>query len=220
MDRESYIVSRIEQQKVLPLFYHGHEQKCLDITQALYDAGIRVIEFTNRGPDALSHFKALIRKRDTEWRDLIIGVGTILSAEQARQFMDAGADFLISPVVDAAIADEAYMQKVLWIPGCMTPSEIHAASQSGCTLVKLFPGSVLGPSFVSAIKDLFPKVKFMPTGGVQMDPENIRAWFNSGVVAVGMGSQLINKAVMESADLTPLRNQTKILLQWISEMDS
>jgi 2-dehydro-3-deoxyphosphogluconate aldolase/(4S)-4-hydroxy-2-oxoglutarate aldolase len=219
MDRETYLISRIEQQRVLPLFYHGHQQKCIDVVAALYAAGIRVIEFTNRGADALTHLKALVAYRDIHWKDLIIGVGTILSAEQARQFISAGADFLVSPVMDAAIADEAYMQKVLWIPGCMTPTEIHLAQQAGCTMVKLFPGAVLGPSFVSAVRELFPQIKMMPTGGVKMEPENIRSWFNSGVIAVGMGSQLISKAVLSADDMSPLTEQTTLLLQWIKEMD-
>jgi 2-dehydro-3-deoxyphosphogluconate aldolase / (4S)-4-hydroxy-2-oxoglutarate aldolase len=219
MEREEYLISRIESQRVLPLFYHANEQKCLALVEALYDAGIRVIEFVNRGADALPHFAAIRAKRDTHWKDLILGVGTILSAEQARQFIAAGADFLVSPVVDPAIADEAYMQKVLWIPGCMTPTEIHEAVKAGCRLVKLFPGAVLGPSFVSAVRELFPTVKMMPTGGVQLNQTNIQEWFNSGVVAVGMGSQLLSKATMASDDLGPLRKQTELLLQWLKEMD-
>lgn len=198
MEQQLYIIEQIRKQGLLPLFYNDSEEVCLNVTRALYDAGIRVIEFTNRGKNALSNFKAMIAAKKQGMHDLLLAVGTIRTADQANSFIDAGADFLISPVFDADVCDVAYLNKVLWLPGCMTPTEVHVAENAGCKLVKLFPGNVLGPGFVSAIKELFPNMYFMPTGGVETD--NIADWFKAGVVAVGMGSKMITKESLANKD--------------------
>jgi len=109
------------------------------------------------------------------------------------------------------------MHKVLWIPGCMTPTEIHVAQKSGATLVKLFPGNVLGPGFVVAIKTLFTGVDFLVTGGVEPTEQNIGAWFKAGVSGVGLGSKLITKDVLANKNYKELETQTKELLQLIKK---
>ena len=206
MDNQDKYIMQVKDQGVLPLFYHPDAAVCTAVVRALYQAGIRVIEFTNRGDAALVNFKTIAELK-TELEGLVLAAGTIRTAEQARRFMDAGADFLISPVYDADVADLAYINKVLWIPGCMTPTEIHEASKAGCRLVKLFPGNVLGPGFVSGITELFPEMSFMPTGGVEVEKENMNAWFNSGVIAVGLGSKLISKTLMENKDYNGITKQ-------------
>lgn len=200
MDRIESIIEQIRRQGILPLFYHDDKQVCIDVTRALYAAGVRVIEFTNRGKQAKENFKALKTLRDNELKDLLLAIGTIKTADQANTFIKAGADFLISPVFDPDVADEAYLAKTLWIPGCMTPTEIHVAQNAGCKLVKLFPGNVLGPAFVSGIRELFPGMEFMPTGGVEVNRENMGEWFRAGVCAVGLGSKVISKEVLENKD--------------------
>ncbi|MEO7925066.1 MAG: bifunctional 4-hydroxy-2-oxoglutarate aldolase/2-dehydro-3-deoxy-phosphogluconate aldolase [Chitinophagaceae bacterium] len=212
------IINQLKQQKLLPLFYHSDTSVCIDTTKALYAAGIRSIEFTNRGEAALRNFKALVAARDENMKDLLLAVGTIRTADQANQFMEAGADFLISPVFDADVCDAAYINKVLWIPGCMTPTEIHLAENAGCMLVKLFPGNVLGPSFVSGIKELFPRMDFMPTGGVETNKENLEAWFASGVCAVGMGSKLLSKRLLETKDYATIEKETRKVLERIASI--
>jgi 2-dehydro-3-deoxyphosphogluconate aldolase / (4S)-4-hydroxy-2-oxoglutarate aldolase len=218
MDRNESIIQQIRQQGILPLFYHGDTTVCLEVLRALHCAGIRVIEFTNRGEAALQNFKALIATREASMKDLLIGVGTIRTAEQATRFIEAGADFLVSPVFDTDVCDAAYINKVLWIPGCMTPTEIHVAENAGCKLVKLFPGNVLGPSFVSGIKELFPKLDFMPTGGVDTSRENIEGWFNAGVAAVGMGSKLISAKLLEQKNYITIQNDTKAVMELIQSV--
>lgn len=218
MDKSQTLIQQLKDQAVLPLFFHYESEVCLGVMRSLYDAGIRSLEFTNRGKSALDNFKALVAERDKNMKDLYLAVGTIRTADQANQFMDAGADYLISPVFDAAICDAAYMNKVLWIPGCMTPTEIHVAENAGCTLVKLFPGNVLGPDFVAAINTLFPNVDFMPTGGVEPEKENLEEWFAAGVCAVGMGSRLVSKKILEEKDYKGLRKKTKKLLDIIASI--
>jgi 2-dehydro-3-deoxyphosphogluconate aldolase / (4S)-4-hydroxy-2-oxoglutarate aldolase len=218
MDSYEMIIAQLKKQGLLPLFYHGDAAVCLEVTKALYAAGVRAIEFTNRGESALVNFKAMVDARNKSMKDLLLAVGTIRTADQANRFIEAGADFLISPVFDADVCDTAYINKVLWIPGCMTPTEIHVAEQAGCRLVKLFPGNVLGPSFVSGIKELFPNIDFMPTGGVEPTRENMEAWFTAGVCAVGMGSKLISKSVMEKKEFRTIENTTRELLRIVAQL--
>jgi 2-dehydro-3-deoxyphosphogluconate aldolase / (4S)-4-hydroxy-2-oxoglutarate aldolase len=215
MDSHEIIINQLKQQKLLPLFYHNDATVCLEVTKALYAAGIRTIEFTNRGEAALNNFKAIVAERNNSMKDLLLAVGTIRTAEQADKFIEAGADFLISPVFDAAVCDAAYINKILWIPGCMTPTEIHVAENAGCKLVKLFPGNVLGPAFVSGIKELFPSIDLMPTGGVEINKENLESWFVAGVCAVGMGSKLISRKIMKEKDYTKITRLTKEALEII-----
>lgn len=218
MDRNEVIIQQLKQQKLLPLFYHADPMVCVEVVKALYAAGIRSVEFTNRGEAALDNFKALITERNNSMKDLLLAVGTIRNEEQAKKFIDAGADFLISPVFDASVCDITYLNKILWIPGCMTPTEIHVAENAGCKFIKLFPGNVLGPSFVSGIKDIFPFIDFMPTGGVDTTKENIEGWFKAGVCAVGMGSKLISKKLMEAKDYTAIESATKEVLEIIASI--
>ncbi len=216
MKSEQDILQQIKRQGILPLFYHADVQVCVDVTKTLYSAGIRAIEFTNRGEAAFENFKALVALRNESMNDLLLAIGTIRTAEEATRFIDAGADFLISPVFDAAVCDAAYINKVLWIPGCMTPTEIHVAENAGCKLVKLFPGNILGPNFVAGIKELFPAMDFMPTGGVEVNKENISEWFKAGVCAVGLGSKLISKTILENKDYTAITRLSKEALDIIT----
>ena len=218
MDNNEIIIRQIKQQKILPLFYHGDKEVCLEVTKALYAAGIRAVEFTNRGEKALANFKALVNAKNGYMKDLVLAAGTIRTAEQANRFIEAGVDFLISPVFDTDVYDAAYINKILWVPGCMTPTEIHIAENAGCRLVKLYPGNVLGPSFVSGIKELFPEIDFMPTGGVELSKENLEAWFASGVCAVGMGGKLISKKLLELKDYAAIEKNTREVLKIIGSI--
>lgn len=218
METEEYVISKIKEQAVVPLFYHSDVAICVNITKALYEAGIRLIEFTNRGKEALHNFKTLIAERNANMPGLLLGAGTIKTDNAANGFIEAGADFLISPVFDSSVCDTAYMQKVLWIPGCMTPTEIHEAEQAGCKLVKLFPGQLLQPSFVSAVKEVFPNMLFMPTSGVEPTETNLKAWFDAGVCAVGIGSKLISNEILSSNNTARLKEKTTALLKLLSEI--
>ena len=208
MMTEEQMKAYVKKVKLLPLFYHDDITTCKEIIKALYTAGIRCIEFTNRGPLALENFKLLLAHRNEHYADLILAIGTIQNQKEAQAFIEAGADFLISPIFDQSIADAAYLHKILWIPGCMTPTEIHMAESAGCDLIKLFPGNVLGPGFVTAIKPLFPSISFIVTGGVDTSPENLTAWFKAGVVGVGMGSKLMSEELLASKNYAALETTT------------
>jgi 2-dehydro-3-deoxyphosphogluconate aldolase / (4S)-4-hydroxy-2-oxoglutarate aldolase len=183
-------ILQIKKYPVIPVYYHDNLQTCIDIVDACYRGGIRVFEFVSRGSKALENFKALKAYRDQQLPELYLGIGTIKSDEQAREYLALEADFIVSPIIKPSIAEITLTQNILWIPGCMTPTEINIAEDLGAPLVKLFPGSSLGPDFLKAVKPLFPNTLFMPTGGVNPDEISINKWFDAGVTAVGMGSKL------------------------------
>jgi len=218
MMTEEQMKAYVKKVKLLPLFYHEDITVCKEMVKALYRAGIRCIEFTNRGPLALENFKLLLAHRNENYPDLVLAIGTIQNQKQAEAFIEAGADFLISPFFDQSIADAAYLHKKLWIPGCMTSTGIHMAKTAGCDLIKLFPGNVLGPGFVSAIKPLFPSLSFLVTGGVDTSRENLTAWFKAGVVGVGMGSKLMSEELLASKNYAAIEVETTKALAIINSI--
>ena len=198
MSKKTELLQLIPQQGLLPLYFHQDASVSIDVLKALHKAGIRAVEYTNRGEAALKNFKEMRKVCDDELNgDIYLGVGTIKNGEMAKMFIEAGADYIVCPGLVDEVAEVADVHDMLWIPGCMTPSEIIKAEHMGAKMIKLFPGNLLGPSFVSAIKSLFPGLLFMPTGGVDVSEENLAAWFKSGVCAVGMGSKLITKSFLE-----------------------
>lgn len=209
MDKKSELLKVIPEQGILPLYFNKDTQVSVDLLKALYSAGIRSVEYTNRGEAALTNFAAMKKVCDTELKGMYLGVGTIKDAAAAQAFIDAGADYIISPGLVEDAAEVADKNNMLWVPGCMTPTEIIRAEKLGAKFVKLFPGNILGPSFLSGIKELFPNLLFMPTGGVDLDKDNIEGWFKAGVCAVGMGSKLVSKDIMENKKYDELISLTK-----------
>jgi len=124
----------------------------------------------------------------------------------------------VSPGFVKEVAEYAVSKDIFYAPGCMTPSEIIAAENAGIKFIKLFPGNMLGPEFLSSIKDIFPKLLFMPTGGVDTTKENIESWYKAGVCAVGMGSKLISKKLMETKDYATIEIETRKVLQLIASI--
>src|SRR5215216_2429899 len=218
MDKKTEILRLIPEQGILPLFFYKDAEVSVEVVKALYSAGIRSVEYTNRGEAALNNFKKMRQVWDSELKGMYLGVGTIKNAKAAQDFIDAGADYIISPGLVEDAAKVADANNMLWVPGCMTPSEIIRAEQLGAKMVKLFPGNILGPSFLSAIKELFPNLLFMPTGGVEVDKDNLSGWFKAGVCAVGMGSKLITKTALEAKDYERIKSDTLKTMQMIKEV--
>jgi len=212
MSKKVDILQAIKDQGILPLFFNKDTEVSLEVLRALYRAGVKTVEYTNRGEAALANFKELRKLVDAEMPGFYLGIGTIKNGAQAQAFIEAGADYIISPGLIPEVAAVADKADILWVPGAMTPSEIIAAENLGAKFVKLFPGNLLGPEFMSSIKELFPAMIFMPTGGVDTTKENISAWFKSGVSAVGMGSKLLSKALLEAKDYATIESATKEVL--------
>ncbi|RBL92531.1 beta/alpha barrel domain-containing protein [Chitinophaga flava] len=201
------IIAAFEQSGIIPVFYHEDADVCCEVLQACYDGGLRVFEFTSRGANAQQNFARLRELKQAKMPDLYLGIGTIKNATDAATYTELGADFIVCPVTDPETGAYCRSRQILWIPGCMTPTEVSVAEKQQAKLVKLFPGNVLGPGYVKAIKPLFPQMKFMPTGGVEPTHISMNAWFDAGVVCVGMGSNLLSKSMIDSRDWASLKDK-------------
>ena len=215
MSKIQNVIDAIVQQGMLPLYFNADETVTIEVLRAIYRAGIKAVEYTSRGETAQSNFIKMVEVRNAEMPDLLLGIGTIKNLQQAQEYFAIGADFFISPGFVSEVADFLASKNVLYSPGCMTPTEIIVAENAGIEFIKLFPGNVLGPDFLSGIKDIFPKLLFMPTGGVDTTAENIGGWFKAGVSAVGMGSKLISKQLMADKDYVTIESETKAVLSLI-----
>jgi 2-dehydro-3-deoxyphosphogluconate aldolase/(4S)-4-hydroxy-2-oxoglutarate aldolase len=220
MEKKEAILELIPQQGILPLYFYKDTTVSIEVLKALYAAGIRAVEYTNRGEQAHKNFIEMRKVCDTELKGMNLGIGTIKNGEMAQTFIDAGADYIISPGLVDSVAEVSDKNKVLWVPGCMTPSEIIKAETLGAKMIKLFPGNILGPGFLSAIKEIFPGLLFMPTGGVELDKDNISGWFKAGVCAVGMGSKLITKQLLEAKDYAAITKATQDAISIIKSIKS
>ncbi len=218
MSKTKQVTDLIIEQGMLPLYFNPDTAISLDVLRAIYRAGIKAVEYTNRGEAALANFKQMVALRNAEMPGLLLGVGTIKNMEQANDYLLAGADFLVSPGFVPDVAAHCVGNDIFYAPGCMTPSEIISAENAGIKFIKLFPGNMLGTEFLTTIKDIFPKLLFMPTGGVDTTHENIESWFKAGVCAVGMGSKLISKKLMEAKDYATMESETKKVLGLISQI--
>jgi 2-dehydro-3-deoxyphosphogluconate aldolase/(4S)-4-hydroxy-2-oxoglutarate aldolase len=167
---------------------------------------------------ALENFTTMKKTLTAELPGLHLGIGTVKSKEEAEAYVMAGADFIVAPIINPAVAGVAKEAGLLWIPGCMTPTEIYQAQQLEAQIIKLFPANILKPEFLRSIIGLFPGQKFIPTGGVEIDEDNIGEWYKSGVVAVGMGSKLITEEIILHALYGLLYERTVHALQIVHKV--
>jgi len=220
MDRKKKIINLVIEQGILPLYFHPDANVSVQILKALYQAGSRVVEYTNRGENSVNNFLQLRKIADKEMPGLQLGAGTIRNKIEATEFINEGANFIICPGVIEEVAILADKNDLLWVPGCLTATEIILADDLGAELVKLFPGSLLGPSYITALKEIFPDLLFMPTGGVEINEENLNSWFKSGASAVGLGSKLISKNLVETKDYEGIESLTRKTLQIVQKIKS
>lgn len=216
--KSAQVSEAIIAQGMLPLYFNPDETVSVEVLKAIYKAGVKAVEYTNRGEAALSNFRKLVAVRNEQMPGILLGVGTIKNMQQAKDYLEAGADFLVSPGFVPDVAAYAVANDIFYAPGCMTPTEIIAAENAGIKFIKLFPGNLLGPEFLSGIKEIFPKLLFMPTGGVDTTRENIEGWFKAGVCAVGMGSKLISKKLMETKDYATIQKTTEEVIALIQSI--
>jgi 2-dehydro-3-deoxyphosphogluconate aldolase/(4S)-4-hydroxy-2-oxoglutarate aldolase len=189
------IFDKINELGVVPLFTHDDAGAAKEVVEAAYRGGIRVFEFTNRKKNSYDVFVELIEHCE-KFPDLMLGIGTVMDGPTTQKFIDAGAHFVISPILKLEMADVCEKHDIHWLPGCATLTEIVTAKENGAEIIKIFPGSVLGPSFISAIMPVVPDLKLMITGGVEPTEQNLTAWFKAGAMCVGMGSQLFTKDIL------------------------
>lgn len=183
----------------VPVFYNASSEISVAVFNACYKGGIRVFEFTNRGANALETFKILKQKAGA-LNNYILGAGTVMKVSDAEAFIEAGASFIVSPCFIEAVSDVCYQNKIPYMPGCMTVKEVFYAMEAGSEIIKVFPGEVLGPAFVKAVKAVLPNAKLMITGGVSPTKESLSLWFQAGASAVGMGSQLFKQEWLDNGN--------------------
>ena len=203
---KSVILDQMASTGLIPVFNHHDQDTATEVMVNAYEAGIKVFEFTNRGDNSSEVFDRLVQV-SRELDGLILGIGTIWTAQEAQNFLEIGAEFIVSPGLVPEIAGKMNEENVLWIPGCGTVSEVNTAMRLGAELVKIFPGNVLGAEFVKAVKSVLPQVKIMPTGGVKPTADNLGKWFGAGVHCVGMGSQLFSKNLIASGNFAELQDE-------------
>ncbi|WP_308120786.1 bifunctional 4-hydroxy-2-oxoglutarate aldolase/2-dehydro-3-deoxy-phosphogluconate aldolase [Paractinoplanes bogorensis] len=157
------------------------------VAEVLAGNGITAIEVTFTSSGALDALAGLRRQLPDS---VAVGAGTVLSSDDVKAAVDAGAEFLVSPVLDV---DLVRSSPVPFYPGTSTPTEMYAAHQAGAPLVKLFPAAGLGPDWLRNVRAPLPQVRVMPTGGVKI--EDIADYLFAGASAVGLGSPLVGDAV-------------------------
>lgn len=210
--------STMEELGLVPLFYNGDVETAKKIVGAIAEGGGRIIEFTNRGDRAFEVFRELIVYVEEAYPEVILGVGSVLDVPTAGLYINLGANFIVGSVTHADVARLCNRRKVVYCPGCATPTEVSQAEELGVEIVKVFPGSQLGgPGFVKAIKAPCPWAKIMPTGGVRANWENLKGWFDAGVTCVGMGSDLVRKDLVANEDWASITEITEQCLAWIEE---
>ncbi|WP_411031863.1 bifunctional 4-hydroxy-2-oxoglutarate aldolase/2-dehydro-3-deoxy-phosphogluconate aldolase [Spongiimicrobium sp. 3-5] len=212
------VATLMKETGMVPLFYHPDVEIGKKVLKACYDGGARLMEFTARGDFAHEVFSALNKYVIKELSGMAMGVGSITDAAAASQYIQMGANFIVTPSLREDIAVVCNRRKILWSPGCGSLTEINRAEELGCEIIKLFPGSTYGPGFVKAIRGPQPWTNIMPTGGVSTEESNLRGWFNAGVTCVGMGSKLISKEILEKQDYKKLEEDVRSALQTIKSV--
>lgn len=209
----------MKQTGVVPVFYDADIDVCKSVVKACYNGGIRVFEFVNRGDFAHELFAELNKFALRELPGMIMGAGSIVDEATTALYIQNGANFIVSPLLNESMARICNRRKVMWSPGCGTISEINKAQELGCEVVKMFPASeVGGPSFVKAVKAPMPWTDIMPTGGVTCEKDNLKQWFAAGVTCVGMGSNLFPKEIMAAKDYQALEQKVKVLMETIESV--
>jgi len=213
------VAQTMKQNGMVPVFFHQDIEVCKRVLKACYDGGSRVFEFTNRGDRAHLVFQELIVWAERETPGMMLGVGSVVDAGTTALYIQLGANFVVSPVLNPEMAKVCNRRKIAWSPGCGSLSEISKAEELGAEVVKIFPGSqVGGPGFVKAILGPCPWTSIMPTGGVSPDLENLTAWFNAGVHCVGMGSKLMVKDKDGNFDYKAIENKTREAISIIANL--
>jgi 2-dehydro-3-deoxyphosphogluconate aldolase/(4S)-4-hydroxy-2-oxoglutarate aldolase len=186
---------------VVPVFYSPDLEVAKNVAAACVKGGCPLLEFTNRGDHAWEVFSALESFCAKQHPELILGVGSVVDPHTAALYINCGASFVVGPVLNADVARLCNRRKVPYSPGCGSASEVSAAEELGCEIVKIFPGAeVGGPGFVKNLLGPCPWSKIMPTGGVEATEESLGAWFKAGVACVGMGSNLVTKELLKAKD--------------------
>ena len=211
------ILDAIVHDGVVPVFYDSDVDVTREVARALVAGGLSTIEFTNRGDGAVDVLAELIAQSRDSLPELIVGVGSIVDGATAAHVIDLGVNFVFAPSFSRGRPRMSPSQCPLRA-GCATMTEILDTYRVGCDFVKLFPASSIGgPSFLEAVRAPCPWVKAIPTGGVEPTVESLRSWYQAGAPAVGMGSKLLPKRLVEAQELDGLRSLIETTVAAVAE---
>ncbi len=179
-----------------------------EVTRAIRAGGVRFLEITMTMPNAV----ALIRMTAAEApAGTVVGAGTVMTAADAEAVIDAGAQFVVSPMLDNQILEACARRGALAAPGCFSPTEISTAMKAGAPLSKIFPASILGPAYLRAIRGPLPDAQLMPTGGVTVD--NAGEWIRAGAAVVGIGSDLVDPVAISDSRFDVLTERAQRVVE-------
>lgn len=210
------VIEAIERHKIVVIMRKLPDAQILPVTEALYDGGIRVIEvtFDQSDPDCLLRTGSAIQAIAESFQGRMhVGAGTVLTKQQVDTAKASGASFIVSPNTDSEVIAHSVEQGLLSIPGALTPSEIVLAHHSGASFVKLFPGGDFGPGYVKAICAPINHIPILVVGGV--DANNMKDFLKAGAVGIGVGSNIVDKKLIESGSYAQLTELAKKYTQQI-----
>lgn len=199
------IIDELQKNRVVAVIRAKNNKEAIKIVEACLEGGIKAIEVTftiPRAPEVIAEINEIFGDQ------ILLGAGTVIDKEKAIAAVKAGAKYIVSPGFDQETAEYLVEENIPYLPGCMTITEMLTARKAGAEIIKLFPGSAFGPSFVKGVKGPLPDMNIMPTGGVNLD--NITEWFKNGVCAVGIGSALTKYAATNEYD-----KMTEVAKQYI-----
>jgi len=206
------ILQEILKRKAVAVLRVKEENKLQSVIEAIYAGGISVTEITMTVPNAIQLIEKMNQKLD---KNIIIGVGSVLNSSITEDAINAGAKYVVSPILKKEIIDTSHKYNVPVMPGCFTPTEIQTAFEYGADIVKVFPADVVGMEFFKAILAPMPHLKLMPTGGVSLT--NAGEWLKAGACAVGIGSALLDKKAIQESNYSKLTENAKQIMKSISE---
>jgi 2-dehydro-3-deoxyphosphogluconate aldolase / (4S)-4-hydroxy-2-oxoglutarate aldolase len=197
-------VAEIERAGIVAVIRIKEPEKLRSVVDAISEGGIRALEVTMTVPGAVELIRQLA---PTLPPGFVFGAGTVVDAETVHRVVDAGAQFVVSPVFRRSVVEACQARKVASMPGGFTPTEILDAWDAGANVVKVFPATTLGPGYLKDIHGPLPHVKLMPTGGVTLD--NAGDWIRAGAVAVGVGTSLLDAKAVAAGDFKTLRSNAE-----------
>lgn len=201
------LVAGIERAGIVAVIRMKDPARLRAVVDALAEGGISALEITMTVPNAVGLIRELA---PTLPAGFIFGAGTVVDAETVSKVVDAGAQFIVSPVFRREVIAACQRHAVAAMPGCFSPTEILDAWDAGADVVKVFPATALGPGYLRDVRAPLPQVKLMPTGGVTV--ENAGEWIRAGAVAVGVGSSLLDTRAIEAGDYGVLRRKAEQMI--------
>lgn len=198
MTREDTL-AEIERVGVIAVIRADSPDAMVDVARSLAEGGVTACEITMTVPDAIEAIRAVSRELGNE---AIIGVGTVLDSDTAEEAIAAGAEFVVSPILDPAVVETAHRHDKVAIPGALSPTEALTAWNAGADVVKVFPANHFGPRYFRDLHGPLPHIRLSPTGGVNL--ETTSQWIEAGAVAVGVGSALVRKDLLAAGDWASL----------------